>query len=193
MSSSQIDKAFAEDLGKSLGGCATELTLGVYHREAARAARAGLSWLPFIGTAKRRRFQLLWSCCLESIAAWCAAQKIPEIAKNEKLFSKVVFNIQTYANSVMGETFLKQFGQEDLRTFAQIRREFMRLNKQPQLDKEDFSRAFLATLFDKKPSEISQSDVERFRHPIGLAINVFEKMIRISLEKLEAANQPKQS
>lgn len=185
MANSRITKAFAEDLGKSLGGCAAELTIGIYYREAAKRAKAGLNFIPFLGMAKKRRFQILWSCCLEALAFWVAKDRIPELWENEKFAGKVLFQMQTYDNSVLSEAFLPYFTEENMREFSRIRKNFVRLAEQRDLGKEDFAREFLAVLHEKDPKALDVKLVTGMTHQIGLAMNVFEKMIKIHLDKLE--------
>lgn len=186
MANSRITKAFAEELGQSLGGCAAELTLGIYYREAAKYAKAGLNFIPFFGLNKKRRFQILWSCCLEALAFWVAKDRIPELWENEKLSGKVLFQMQTYDNSVLNEAFVPYFSDEEMRHFSRVRKDFIRLSDKRDLSKDDLARHFLDILHEQNPSIVTDKVIEKTTHQIGLAMNVFEKMITISLDKFNA-------
>lgn len=181
----RINKAFAEDLGQSLGGCATELTLGLYYKEAAHAAKAGLSFIPFFGQKKRRRFQILWSCVMEAVALWVARQQIAELREDDKLSNKTLFYMQVYDNEILSKNFTPYFTEAQMQDFAKVRKDFIRMAHQAETTKETFARAFLSVLHQTDPSQIDAQRIQRVTQQMGLAMNVFEKMVRIHLDKLE--------
>ncbi len=183
--SARITKEFAEDLGQSLGGCASELTLGMYYKEAAYRSKARLNVIPFLGMKKKRRFQVLWSCCMEAVAIRCAADRLPELRENQKFYAKTLFQMQTYNNGVLSKAFLPYFSPEELQNFSRIRKDFVRLAEEPGTGKEEFARAFLKVLHADNPGIVDDALVSALSSEIGLATNVFEKMIRIHLEKLD--------
>ncbi len=188
MSKERITKTFAEELGQSLGGCATELTIGGYYREAAHRARARLNPIPFLGMKKKRRFQILWSCCLEAVALWTAVRLVPELTQNERLSAKTLFQMQSYNNSVLSAAFLPYFNAEEMNGFARIRKAFVRLSEKDGVEKEDFARELLAHIHETTPEAVDSQLVTAMASELGLAVNVFQKMINIHLEKL-GANQ----
>ncbi len=94
MAQLHINRAFAENLGLTLGGSVREQVTSLFNRDVAKAAGVRLNPLPFVGSEEKARFRVMWAAALQGASLWAVIGNIHEFSEDEKLLRKMIYQMQ---------------------------------------------------------------------------------------------------
>lgn len=181
MAQLHINRAFAENLGLTLGGSVREQVTSLFNRDVAKAAGVRLNPLPFVGSEEKARFRVMWAAALQGASLWAVIGNIHEFSEDEKLLRKMIYQMQQIVDDAI---FVKQFSkltQVDQDRYHTLRRRLYNLGRRTLTTKEDFAREFLAEVRGFAPADVPDSLITDMAYHFDMARLLSVKLIDITV------------
>lgn len=182
MAQLHVNRAFAENLGLTLGGSVREQVTSLFNREVPKAAGVKLNPLPFVGGEEKVRFRVMWAAALQGASVWAITQNIHEFIDDEKLLRKTVYQMQTIVDEAILPKLFSKLTQEDLEHYNALRRRLNNMGTKSLTTKEDFARAFVADIRGFKPADVPDSLITAMAHHFDMARQLSVKLIDITVK-----------
>ena len=181
MAQLHINRAYAENLGLTLGGSVREQVTSLFNRDVAKAAGVRLNPLPFVGPEEKARFRVMWAAALQGASLWAVIGNIHEFSEDEKLLRKMIYQMQQIVDDAI---FVKQFSkltQVDQDRYHTLRRRLYNLGRRTLTTKEDFAREFLAEVRGFAPADVPDSLITDMAYHFDMARLLSVKLIDITV------------
>lgn len=181
MAQLHINRAYAENLGLTLGGSVREQVTSLFNRDVAKAAGVRLNPLPFVGSEEKARFRVMWAAALQGASLWAVIGNIHEFSEDEKLLRKMIYQMQQIVDDAI---FVKQFSkltQVDQDRYHTLRRRLYNLGRRTLTTKEDFAREFLAEVRGFAPADVPDSLITDMAYHFDMARLLSVKLIDITV------------
>ncbi len=182
MAQLHINRAFAENLGLTLGGSVREQVTSLFNREVPKAAGVKLNPLPFVGGVEKARFRVMWAAALQGASVWAITKNVPEVLEDEKLLRKAVYQMQQIVDTAILDKLFPKLTQEDLDHYNALRRRMNDLGTKSLTTKEDFARAFVADIRGFKPADVPDSLITAMAYHFDMACQLSAKLIDITVK-----------
>ncbi len=181
MAQLHINRAFAENLGLTLGGSVREQVTSLFNRDVAKAAGVRLNPLPFVGSEEKARFRVMWAAALQGASLWAVIGNIHEFSEDEKLLRKMIYQMQQIVDDAIFVKLFSKLTQEDQDRYHTLRRRLYNLGRRTLTTKEDFAREFLAEVRGFAPADVPDSPITDMAYHFDMARLLSVKLIDITV------------
>lgn len=181
MAQLHINRAFAENLGLTLGGSVREQVTSLFNRDVAKAAGVRLNPLPFVGSEEKARFRVMWAAALQGASLWAVIGNIHEFSEDEKLLRKMIYQMQQIVDDAIFVKLFSKLTQEDQDRYHTLRRRLYNLGRRTLTTKEDFAREFLAEVRGFAPADVPDSLITDMAYHFDMARLLSVKLIDITV------------
>lgn len=182
MAQLHINRAFAENLGLTLGGSVREQVTSLFNREVPKAAGVRLNPLPFVGATEKARFRVMWAAALQGASLWAITEKLHEFSADEKMLRKCIYQMQQIVDEAIIPKLFSKLTEEDLAHYNALRRRLNNLGCRSLTTKEDFARAFVADIRGFKPDDVPDSLITAMAYHFDMARQLSAKLIDITVK-----------
>lgn len=177
----KLDTNFAENLGASLGGCLRD-QLRFTTRESARAAGYSLPIFDFLSPGRIRTFKLMWTAMMQGLALWTVLQENADIAKNDKILRKVIFQMQTTAENSLADSIFNAITDGQRKNYQQVLRHFITLAQDPSSSDVTFAEEIIKVLHGAKADKISKRHHNETLRQMKLIRGVYQRLYLLTLK-----------
>lgn len=181
MAQLHINRAFAENLGLTLGGSVREQVTSLFNRDVAKAAGVRLNPLPFVGSEEKARFRVMWAAALQGASLWAVIGNIHEFSEDEKLLRKMIYQMQQIVDDAIFVKLFSKLTQVDQDRYHTLRRRLYNLGRRTLTTKEDFAREFLAEVRGFAPADVPDSLITDMAYHFDMARLLSVKLIDITV------------
>lgn len=181
MAQLHINRAFAENLGLTLGGSVREQVTSLFNRDVAKAAGVRLNPLPFVGSEEKARFRVMWAAALQGASLWAIIGNIHEFSEDEKLLRKMIYQMQQIVDDAIFVKLFSKLTQVDQDRYHTLRRRLYNLGRRTLTTKEDFAREFLAEVRGFAPADVPDSLITDMAYHFDMARLLSVKLIDITV------------
>lgn len=181
MAQLHINRAYAENLGLTLGGSVREQVTSLFNRDVAKAAGVRLNPLPFVGSEEKARFRVMWAAALQGASLWAVIGNIHEFSEDEKLLRKMIYQMQQIVDDAIFVKLFSKLTQVDQDRYHTLRRRLYNLGRRTLTTKEDFAREFLAEVRGFAPADVPDSLITDMAYHFDMARLLSVKLIDITV------------
>ena len=177
----KLDTNFAESLGAALGGCLRD-QLRFTTRESARAAGYSLPLFDFLSPARIRSFKLMWIAMMQGLALWTVLQENADIAKNDKVLRKIMFQMQSTAETSLADSVFNGITDAQRKNYQQVLRHFLTLAQDPTSTDTDFAEEIIKVLHGDKADKVAKRHHNETLRQMKLIRGVYQRLYLLTLK-----------